>query len=608
MTKNQKKPKGIIAQLSLLDLWHEWILTLCMILAIAAVLAPLLILLGLKHGTIQTMRDRLIEDPVNREIRPARTLQLSTQWFHEMKQRPDVGFVIPTILRGSSIVKVFSDKGKRLTIDLVPTAENDPLILENEGIVPKTGECVLTYPAAEQLVLKQGDSLTVEVTRSRDGRRESVKTLLKITAVLNPRADSLPRIYAPAQFVSDVESYREGLAVPERKWAGGQPHPFLSYDGVRIVLPQKLNPIAERTLTIGTGLIEIQTLDAETFQETMGFALPENHFAYQLLAKGNPIQISNIKSLKNKLRGKSAILMPFAQNINIQTDSGEKLKIIGLSLSENDAQNLGIPTLPWGKFDESADFSKQGQILLPKDLKINELKADILESKVRFPITAQGESVGNYAIVPAELIGVLRTGTFRHIAFDEKRQNFILAKAGFRGFRLYARSIDDVPILYRLFIDQEIDVLTQVHEIEKVKVLDRGLTRIFWLVAIVGIVGGMAALIASLYAAVERKKRDISVLRLMGLSRVAVFKFPIYQGVSIAIASVIVAIGGYAILALVINFVFSADLKLGQKICTLPYSYFLMTLFVTAGIASLSSLLAAWKTTNIDPAEAIREE
>jgi len=210
--------------------------------------------------------------------------------------------------------------------------------------------------------------------------------------------------------------------------------------------------------------------------------------------------------------------------------------------------------------------------------------------------------------VPSELIGTLKTGNQRRILFDEKQNSFLLARASYRGFRLYTRSIDDVPTLYKYFIEQNIDVITQVQEIERVKILDRGLTRIFWLVALVGIIGGIAALIASLYAAVERKKRDIGMLRLMGLSRNAVFGFPIYQGVAIAIMSVIVAFAGYAALASVINLVFAADLRLGEKICFLPEHYFGIAFLGTTGAATMSSLLAAWKTTGIDPAEAIREE
>lgn len=604
--------KSIMVKLALLDLRHEWVLTLCMVLAIAAVLAPLLILLGLKHGTIQTMRERLIEDPVNREIRPARTLQLSEKWFEHLKTSPEVEFVIPTILRGSSIVRVLTpNQTKQLTLDLVPTAANDPLILENEGVVPQEGEGVLSYPAAEQLGVKPGTLLTVKVTRTRQGQRESVTTPLRVVAVLNPRADALPRLYAPFQFVNDVEAYREGLAVPQRQWSGGQARPFLSYDGLWILVPRKLSRIEERTLTISTGLVDIQVLTADKFEQLLGLALPKGYTAYQLLARGSPIQINSLKIIKDKLRGKSAILLPFAQNLEFKTSTGEPLRVIGLSLSKIQTIALGWPTLPWGNFNTAANLAKPGQILWPHDqVRPQELQLNvaILEGNLQFPVTWQGNSFSQYALVPAELIGILRTGQLRQITFDDLEQTFLLTQSGYRGFRLYAQSIDDVPTLYRWFIDQDIEVLTQVHEIEKIKVLDHGLTRIFWLVAIVGIVGGMAALIASLYAAVERKKRDISVLRLMGLSRRAVFQFPIYQGISIAVMGVIIAIGVYAFLSSVINLVFAADLKLGQKICTLPESYFVMTFFMTAGIAALSSVLAAWKTTKIDPAEAIREE
>jgi len=600
------QPKGVIAHLAALDLRHEWILTLCMVLAIAAILAPLLVLLGLKHGTIQTMRDRLIEDPVNREIKPARTLRLTTHWFDEFKQRPEVEFIIPTILRGSSMLRL-STPEKRLVLDLVPTAPGDPLLLENEGIIPKEGECVLSYAAAEKLGVKKGSRLTAKITRTRNHRREYERTDLRVVAILDPRADVLDRVYMPFEFVNDVEAYREGRAVPKRNWSGGKALPPLSYDGLWVLVPRPFSSIQETMLTIGTGLAEIQKLKAAQFRQLLGFSLPDNYHAYQLLARGSPIMMSSLKSVKNKLRGKSAIVLPFAQKIEIKRANGEKLKVVGLSLDESQTTRLGLPALPWGAFEASADFSKQGQILLdlPESIKVT---APILEGEIEFPLTLRGASFGDYAIVPVELLGTLRTGQSSKILFDKTQETFLLAKAGYRGFRLYARSIDDVPILYHDFIAQDIDVITKVQEIEKVKVLDRGLTRIFWLVAIIGIAGGMAALIASLYASVERKKRDISVLRLMGLSRLEVFQFPIYQGIIIAILSVIMAIGGYALLSSIINFVFSADLKMGQKICSLPINYFVFTFIVTCLIAALSSMLAAWKTTQIDPAEAIREE
>ena len=173
---------------------------------------------------------------------------------------------------------------------------------------------------------------------------------------------------------------------------------------------------------------------------------------------------------------------------------------------------------------------------------------------------------------------------------------------------MYVRSIDDVQTAYDVLTDQGIEVSTKLAAISRVKELDRSLTNIFWLVAIVGITGGVAALIASLYAAVERKKREFGLLRLIGIRRFDLCRFPIYQAVTIAVFASIVAILAYSCLSLVINRVFAEDLELGERICHLPPSYFFYTILLTAIAGCASSISAARRATEIEPADAIREE
>lgn len=611
MSTASRPPAGALMHLAWLDLRHEWILTLCMVLAIAAVLSPLLILMGLKYGTIETLRDRLVEDPVNREVRPMQTERLSADWFATLAARPDVGFAIPTILRGSSIARAESPSGKSLVIDLVPTAANDPLILDNGGLIPVEGECVLSVPAAEELKIAVGESLRLTATRTLDQQRESETLNLRVVAILDSRADALPRLYTAQRLVEDIEIYREGLAVPERQWPGGQPRPFASFDGVRVVTPVPLDTLTLRQLTINTGLVEEKTLDSAAFMDRLGFLLPDGSSAYDLHAKGNTVQVASIQQLKSKLRGHQAILLPYADGLTLEVGR-HAVAVTGLSLTKDEATVLGVQPLPWGGFDTTLDDARARQIvlpLLPESTDEITLETPLLDGELlSLPLRFAGSIAGSQALVPVELLGILRTGLERRLEYDPARGGLMLAKSGHRGFRLYARSIDDVPTLYRWFIDQGISVQTMAQEIERVQILDRGLTRIFWLIAAVGILGGMASLIASLYAAVERKKRDISVLRLMGLSRLQVFRFPVYQGLTMALLSVLLAGSGYLLFAVIINQVFAADLSMGQKICTLPLTYFTAALLITTAIALLSSLLAAWKTTRIDPAEALREE
>ena len=121
-------PLRDIASLALSHLLHEWILTFCLVIALSSVIAPLLVLLGLKYGTIQTLRERLVEDPVFREIRPSQTREFTPQWFEELSLWPGVGFFTPTILPLSSVISVVHNGSKNTELfDLIPTAAGDPL-------------------------------------------------------------------------------------------------------------------------------------------------------------------------------------------------------------------------------------------------------------------------------------------------------------------------------------------------------------------------------------------------------------------------------------------------------------------------------------------------
>ncbi|MFQ5913550.1 MAG: ABC transporter permease [Nitrospinota bacterium] len=611
----RENPRGIVSKLALADLRHEWILTFCLVMAIAAVIAPLLILMGLKYGIIATLRERFIQDPRYREIRPAATKVHPESWFRQVQTRPSVAFLVPTILPAASVVQVLRPgSGKPVLIDLIPTAQDDPLILENGGRIPGPNQSVFTWAAAKDLGVRVGDRVVARVARIRRGRREYGTASLEVASVLRPSAGSLERMYAPLSFVLDVESYKEGMAIPERGWDGGTPRPYLSFDGIIAVLPKALTPIQTSGLAIGTGLTVIERLDREGFRRLTGFAFPNHLFAYDLKVTQGAVRLSSYRVLKkNKLRGRGAILLPYVKptEIRLSGETEKSVLVAGLSLSALKAKRLGLPTLPWGALRPDACCQEIRQILLPPGLNETErLVATVKGSSgsVSFPLQNRGASFADYALAPVELLGMIRTGRQRAVLFNEKTRSFVLARIGFRGFRLYARSIDDVAPLSRDLEREGIDVIAHADEIERIRILDRGLTRIFWLVAVVGILGGIAALIASLYAAVERKKRDLGVMRLIGLTRSDLFRFPVYQGVVFAGLGIAVAFLGYFGLAAVINRVFAGDLEFGEKICDLPNSYLVIAFTGTVATAILSSLFAAWKTTQIEPAEAMRDE
>ena len=52
-----------VARLALADLWAEVTLALCSVVALAAVLAPLMVLAGLRAGVLDGLRQTLLQNP-----------------------------------------------------------------------------------------------------------------------------------------------------------------------------------------------------------------------------------------------------------------------------------------------------------------------------------------------------------------------------------------------------------------------------------------------------------------------------------------------------------------------------------------------------------------
>ncbi len=139
---------------------------------------------------------------------------------------------------------------------------------------------------------------------------------------------------------------------------------------------------------------------------------------------------------------------------------------------------------------------------------------------------------------------------------------------------------------------------------------------IFWLLAVIGITGSVASLTASLYASVERKKRELSVLRLIGMASITLFRFPIYQGA-------LIAAGGFG-LSLILFQVFSQlvntwfrpyidkllgfPIEEGVAFCRLPLIHMGAGLLGIITVASLAAMISAVRIMRIEPAEALRDE
>jgi putative ABC transport system permease protein len=229
-------------------------------------------------------------------------------------------------------------------------------------------------------------------------------------------------------------------------------------------------------------------------------------------------------------------------------------------------------------------------------------------AELEFDLHPAGRTALEHPVVPVELMGVLRTATQRAVAFEIAARAFRDGARRVSGLSPLCAEHRRCAGLYHRLKGQGIEVVAEVEAIERIQVLDRGLTRLFWLIALLGLFGGTAVLVASLYAAVERRRRDLGVLRLLGFARRHVFFFPIAQGLMIAALGLAAGFGGYAALAGAINHAFASELAPGEAFCVLPGQYVPVFCLTTLALAALASLAAAWRATCIDPAEVIREQ
>ncbi|VAX09149.1 hypothetical protein MNBD_GAMMA26-2311 [hydrothermal vent metagenome] len=179
----------------------------------------------------------------------------------------------------------------------------------------------------------------------------------------------------------------------------------------------------------------------------------------------------------------------------------------------------------------------------------------------------------------------------------------------FSGFRLYASNLDDVPVVRDLLIDggKGYEVVTKAKAIEEVKLFDRYLTSTYLMIALIGVAGYLLSFGASMWVNVERKRRELSVLQLLGFKSSVIMFFPIVQSALIALCGAGLAIALFWMISMLINGYFAQATGQFAGLCRLLPSHLIISLLATIVCAVLSAALAAYRTTRIEPSKGLRE-
>jgi putative ABC transport system permease protein len=395
-----------IFRLAIRDYFHEWQMSGCFVLALAAVLGPMLVLFGLKFGIVGAMVDQLIEDPHNREIHPLGSGHFDHVWLEAVRAQPQVAFLVPRTRSIAASIELSSRDTMRIVpVELIPSGSGDPLLPEAGDLVAGVNRVVLSRSAAEKLGAAAGDTVNGSLARRFRGIQERVHLPLTVAAVAPAHAFPRDGAFVSVRLVEALEDFRDGRAVPELGWEG-----------------------------------------------------------------------------------------------------------------------------------EPADSDRS-----------------------------------------------------------------------YPGFRLYARSIYDVASLRDAFAKLGVDVHTQAAQIELVQRMERNLTAIYWAIAVIGLVGFSLSLGASLWANIDRKRKQLSVLRLVGFSTRDIVWFPMVQALFTAILGWGLAVGIYEAAAWVINNMMAAQMEAGQQVCRLLPLHYGVALALTCTAAVVASGLAGLRSARVEPSEGLRE-
>jgi putative ABC transport system permease protein len=399
----------LCARLAFDDYRHEWVISGCAVLALAAVLIPLLVLFGLKYGIITNLLDPLIENPRYREVAPIGSGNYEPEWFEAMRSRNDVAFVVPRTRSLAASIRlraVDSDIGRIVDIELIPSAEGDPVLDESTGAPSGFADVVLATTAAEKLSVEVGDRLEGIVTRTRNGRQESERLPLTIVGIAPISAFARDGLFVSTELIAAVEDFLDGRAVPVLDWEGAEPRP---------------------------------------------------------------------------------------------------------------------------------------------------------------------------------------------------------ADRAFASFRLYARAIDDVSGLRRDFIDQGIEVRTSVADIELVERLDRNLSVVYWIIALIAITGYCVSFATNVWANVDRKRREFSVLRLTGFRTREIVWFPLLQAGFTAAFGWVLAVVAFLAVQGTLNGLFASTIGGGQPVCRLELWHLLIALTMTMVAAVAAAIVGGRRVAHLEPSIGLRD-
>ena len=131
--------------------------------------------------------------------------------------------------------------------------------------------------------------------------------------------------------------------------------------------------------------------------------------------------------------------------------------------------------------------------------------------------------------------------------------------------------------------------LDRIADIALVQTLDRNLGIVYWIIALLSIAGYCLSFATSVWANVDRKRREFSVLRLTGFRTRDIVWFPILQAAFTAVLAWVLASLVFFAVQGMLNGLFAASIGGGEPVCRLRAWH----LGVALGLTLVAAIIAA---------------
>lgn len=574
--------------LALLRFWRYRGNVFCQVLAISAMLLPLVVLLGLKFGILSTMKEDLLKNPEALEIWFSDVVQCSSADAERYRSWPETGFVLPCVNTAYSTVEVLKpaeENSQEISVDITPTAPGDPLLKAGGVPVPGEGEVVLSEPLAE--LLAQAAGSTLHLCASRNSRREKLEKSVRVVGVLPRRFCQRSMLYAPAEFCMELEEF-----LVQGK---GEAHAPVAVEGA----------VYDGVLLRGAGRSELAALLRgvlpalkEELTSAQNEAVPED----ALLLCGDkvrftPQQMQPLLSFRVE-NADAPCLWVRSEKVIMEADNLPPRELHISCVTEeaaSPAQCLAPPRL----LVNPGEMPKSGEVKL------------LLESPQGtsefYCVAEASEAVQlGHALAEAPLLALLQRARQQKLVWNYKEGGLRHPVVEFVALRMYAVGLDSVEPLMKKMRAEGRDCRARLGAVQNVLQLERNLDLLFLLLSVGVGVGAILSFGMSLFHAVELYRRDFALVQLLGAGRLAVAFIPVTEAILTTLFALLISFGGFELMRCTIAYAF-AGMTDARTICRLEPQHWLCLVLISLGVAWVASWASVWRVLRISPADIFRE-